>query len=43
MAKSEDLGVLAMAAHRQQPQQGEHARHTQTGQSQQHDRPSCRE
>ncbi|MGI3229954.1 hypothetical protein ACRJ4B_45725 [Streptomyces sp. GTA36] len=40
MAKSEDLGVLAMVAHRQQPQQGEHIRHTQTGKSKQHDR--CR-
>lgn len=41
MGRSEDLGVLAMVVH-QQAQQGEHVRHTQTGQSQQHDRPSCR-
>lgn len=42
MTQCEDLRVLVLVAHRQQPQQGEHVRRTQTGQSQQHDRPSCR-
>ncbi|KMS75166.1 hypothetical protein ACM01_10990 [Streptomyces viridochromogenes] len=38
MTQREDLRVLVLVAHRQQPQQGEHVRHTQTGKSKQHDR-----
>ncbi len=42
MAQGQDLRVLAPVAPRQQAQQGERVRHGQIGQSQQHDRPSCR-
>ncbi|MDW8471555.1 hypothetical protein PV413_12695 [Streptomyces scabiei] len=42
MTQREDLDVLAMVAHQQQAQQGEHVRHTQIDKSMQHDRPSCR-
>ena len=36
VAQREDLRVLVSAAHRQQPQQREHVRHTEVSQSQQH-------
>jgi len=42
MTQREDLDVLAMVAHQQRAQQGEHVGHSEIGQSQQHDRPSCR-
>ena len=41
MAQREDLRVFVPAAHRQQPQQREHVRHTEIGQSQQHGRSPC--
>jgi hypothetical protein len=37
MAQRQDLDVLVGVAHRQQPDEGEHARKCQVGQSQQHD------
>jgi hypothetical protein len=37
VAQRQDLDVLVRSAHRQQPYEGEHARHGQVGQSQQHD------
>ncbi|MER5916400.1 hypothetical protein ABT124_39930 [Streptomyces sp. NPDC001982] len=42
VAQRQDLDVLVHSAHRQQPYEGEHARHGQVGQSQQHD-PSPRQ
>jgi putative transposase len=41
VAQREDLRVLVLAAHRQQPKQREHVRHTEVGQSQQHGPPPC--
>jgi hypothetical protein len=41
VAQREDLRVLVPAAHRQQPQQREHVRHTKVGQSQQHGPSPC--
>jgi hypothetical protein len=41
VAQRENLRVLVPAAHRQQPQQREHVRHTKVGQSQQHDPSPC--
>ena len=41
VAQREDLCVFVPAAHRQQPQQREHVRHTEIGQSQQHGRSPC--
>ena len=41
VAQREDLRVFVPAAHRQQPQQREHVRHTEIGQSQQHGRSPC--
>jgi hypothetical protein len=38
MPQHEYLDVLVNIAHRQQPNEGEHARHGEVGQSQQHDR-----
>jgi hypothetical protein len=38
VAQREDLLVFVPAAHRQQPQQREHVRHTEIGQLQQHGR-----
>ena len=38
VTQREDLRVLVPVAHRQQPQQREHVRHTEIGQSQQHGR-----
>ena len=37
IAQRQDLDVLVHSAHRQQPHEGEHARHGKIGQSQQHD------
>jgi hypothetical protein len=42
VAQGEDLDVLVGVAHRQQPDEGEHACERQIGQSQQHDRSSWR-
>ncbi|MFD3558300.1 hypothetical protein ACFWVU_01335 [Streptomyces sp. NPDC058686] len=36
MAQCQDLGILVMVAHREDPYQGEHARQGQVGQSQQY-------
>jgi hypothetical protein len=36
VAQREDFRVFVPAAHRQQPQQREHVRHTEVSQSQQH-------
>jgi hypothetical protein len=41
VAQREDLRVFVLAAHRQQPQQREHVRHTEVDRSQQHDRSTC--
>jgi hypothetical protein len=41
VAQREDLDVLLGAADRQQSDHGEHARHGEVGQSQQHGRPVC--
>jgi hypothetical protein len=41
VAQREDLRVFVPVAHRQQPQQREHVRHTEIGQSQQHSRSPC--
>jgi hypothetical protein len=41
VAQREDLRFLVPAAHRQQPQQREHIRYTEVGQSQQHGPSSC--
>ena len=41
MAQRENLRVFVPAAHRQQPQQREHVRHTEVGQPQQHGRSPC--
>jgi len=41
VAQHEDLRVFVPAAHRQQPQQREHVRHTEVGQSQHHGRSPC--
>ncbi|MFD0503455.1 hypothetical protein ACFQ0G_11885 [Streptomyces chiangmaiensis] len=40
VAQRQYLDVLVHIAHRQQPDEGEHARHGEVGQSQQHERPS---
>jgi hypothetical protein len=42
VAQDEDLGVLAVIAAGQQPQQREHVGHTEVGQSQQHEAASSR-
>ena len=41
VAQREDLCVFVPAAHRQQPQQREHVRHTKVGQSQRHGPSQC--
>jgi hypothetical protein len=41
VAQRQDLRVFVPAAHRQQPQQHEHVRHTERGQLQQHGRSPC--
>ena len=41
VAQREDFRVLVPAAHRQQPQQREHVRHTEVGQLQQHGPSPC--
>ncbi|MGI5518767.1 hypothetical protein [Streptomyces sp. CA-106131] len=40
VAQRQYFDVLVHIAHRQQPYQGEHARHSEVGQSQQHDQPA---
>jgi hypothetical protein len=42
MAQGEDLRIFVAVAHRQQAQYGERVRRGQVGESQQHDRTSCR-
>ncbi len=42
VAKGKDLRVLVVVTDRKQTKDGEHLRHGQVGQSQQHDRSSCR-
>jgi hypothetical protein len=40
VAQRQYLDVLVNIAHRQEPYEGEHARHGKVGQSQQHDQPA---